>query len=61
MGFCKKGWKVSKSSAATQAELEKLNKTANEIIEKWPYLNLAVAGQLNEEELLLTAGSGKVK
>jgi cell division protein FtsI/penicillin-binding protein 2 len=47
---------------AAEAELEKLPKTANEIIEKWIYLGRAVASQLSEEEqLLLMAGSGKVK
>lgn len=48
--------------SAAEAELEKLPKTANEIIEKWIYLGRAVANQLNEEEqLLVMAGSGKVK
>lgn len=46
----------------SERELGKLPKTSNEIIEKWIYLDRAVAKQLNEEEqLLLMAGSGKVK
>lgn len=48
--------------SAAEAELEKLPKTVDEMLEKWIYLGRAVANQLTEEEqLLLMAGSGKVK
>jgi len=47
---------------AAEAELEKLPKTAEEMLEKWIYLGRAVANQLSEEEqLLVMAGSGRVR
>ncbi|PYE30283.1 hypothetical protein DFP83_1195 [Idiomarina fontislapidosi] len=48
--------------SAAEAELEKLPKTVDEMLEKWIYLGRAVANQLNEEEqLLVMAGTGSVR
>ncbi|WP_143441097.1 hypothetical protein [Idiomarina sp. MD25a] len=47
---------------AAEVELEKLPKTAEEMLEKWIYLGRAVAKQLNEDEqLLVMAGTGSVR
>ena len=47
--------------AAAESALEQLPKTADEMIEMWIYLGLAVANQLTEyEQLLLMSGNAKV-
>lgn len=46
---------------AAEAALEKLPKTADEMIENWAYLGRAVATQLTEhEQLLLMSGAAKI-